>query len=194
MRSLCVGRHRFLLRTPASLLPILRRRSRPSRAAAVMVTLVATTADPASVGSVSAFLAMPGWNPGPSVAAARYDDLEDLVSILSVGISPNSRDSQGRTALHMAAANGHLEIVEYLIQNGADLNALNSEKNSPLHWACLNGHIEVRDSYLVIIDLSSLLFHERTPMDEAVSRGKMDVINAINMTVAQLELDDVNIS
>ncbi|CAD5190836.1 unnamed protein product, partial [Musa acuminata subsp. malaccensis] len=33
-----------------------------------MVTLVATTADPASVGSVSAFLAMPGWNPGPSVA------------------------------------------------------------------------------------------------------------------------------
>ncbi|CAD5167851.1 unnamed protein product, partial [Musa acuminata subsp. malaccensis] len=58
-----------LLRTPASLLPIRRRRSRPSRAAAVMVTLVATTADPASVGSVSAFLAMPGWNPGPSVAA-----------------------------------------------------------------------------------------------------------------------------
>ncbi|XP_064939200.1 uncharacterized protein LOC135650192 isoform X2 [Musa acuminata AAA Group] len=249
MRSLCVGRHRFLLRTPASLLPILRRRSRPSRAAAVMVTLVATTADPASVGSVSAFLAMPGWNPGPSVAAgmerfangavrllkhhrgiveeddldrrwevatgehvhlssnirtrqaARYDDLEDLVSILSVGISPNSRDSQGRTALHMAAANGHLEIVEYLIQNGADasmkqdLNALNSEKNSPLHWACLNGHIEVVK--LLIqggASVSLLNSHERTPMDEAVSRGKMDVINAINMTVAQLELDDVNIS
>ncbi|RWW25584.1 hypothetical protein GW17_00010067 [Ensete ventricosum] len=35
-----------------------------------MVTLVvATTADPASVGPASAFLAMPGWNPGPSVAA-----------------------------------------------------------------------------------------------------------------------------
>ncbi|KAG6469696.1 hypothetical protein ZIOFF_070626 [Zingiber officinale] len=35
-----------------------------------MVTLVvATTADPASVGPASAFLAMPGWNPGPSIAA-----------------------------------------------------------------------------------------------------------------------------
>ncbi|CAL9191161.1 unnamed protein product [Musa hybrid cultivar] len=34
-----------------------------------MVTLVvATAADPASVGPASAFLAMPGWNPGPSIA------------------------------------------------------------------------------------------------------------------------------
>ncbi|KAG1326682.1 D-aminoacyl-tRNA deacylase [Cocos nucifera] len=34
-----------------------------------MVTLVvATTADPASVGPASAFLAMPGWNPGPSLS------------------------------------------------------------------------------------------------------------------------------
>ncbi|THU64014.1 hypothetical protein C4D60_Mb01t21960 [Musa balbisiana] len=34
-----------------------------------MVTLVvATAADPASIGPASAFLAMPGWNPGPSIA------------------------------------------------------------------------------------------------------------------------------
>ncbi|RRT52064.1 hypothetical protein B296_00022610 [Ensete ventricosum] len=64
-------RHRFLPRTPASLLPLFRGRSRPSRAVAAMVTLVvATTADPASVGPASAFLAMPGWNPGPSIAVS----------------------------------------------------------------------------------------------------------------------------
>jgi ankyrin repeat protein len=43
----------------------------------------------------------------------------------------------------MASANGHLAVVQYLIQNGANVNATNSEKNTPLHWACLNGHIEV---------------------------------------------------
>ncbi|WOK96098.1 hypothetical protein Cni_G04803 [Canna indica] len=127
--------------------------------------------------------------------AARYDDIEDLVRILSMGISPNSGDSQGRTALHMASANGHLEIVEYLIRNEADVNALNSEKNTPLHWACLNGHIEVVK--LLIqggANVSLLNSHERTPMDEAVSRGKMDVIDAINTAVTEVELGDVNVS
>ena len=36
--------------------------------------------------------------------------------------------------------------------------------------------------------------HERTPMDEAVSRGKMDVIDAINAAVAQVELTGIRVS
>ena len=30
----------------------------------------------------------------------------------------------GRTALHYAAANGSIEIAEFLLNNGADINAL----------------------------------------------------------------------
>lgn len=36
--------------------------------------------------------------------------------------------------------------------------------------------------------------HERTPMDEAVSRGKMDVIDAIGAAVAQVELSGTRVS
>lgn len=36
--------------------------------------------------------------------------------------------------------------------------------------------------------------HERTPMDEAVSGGKLDVIDAINHAVAQLELSGARVS
>lgn len=36
--------------------------------------------------------------------------------------------------------------------------------------------------------------NERTPMDEAVSRGKMDVIDAINAAVAQVELTGIGVS
>ena len=36
--------------------------------------------------------------------------------------------------------------------------------------------------------------HERTPIDEAVNMGKMDVIDAINTTIAELEFTGVNIS
>ncbi|KAL0428906.1 UNVERIFIED_CONTAM: (-)-isopiperitenone reductase [Sesamum radiatum] len=119
--------------------------------------------------------------------AARYDDIDDVKSIASTGVSLDSEDSQGRTALHMASANGHVHIVDYLINNGANVNACNMEKNTPLHWACLNGQIEVvKRLILAGANISLLNSHERTPMDEAISRGKMDVIDAINEAAAQV--------
>ncbi|CAL5353992.1 unnamed protein product [Camellia sinensis] len=130
--------------------------------------------------------------------AARYDDIDDVTNLASAGISLDSKDSQGRTglqALHMASANGHLDIVDYLIRNGVDVNASNVEKNTPLHWACLNGHIEVvKNLILAGASVSVLNSHERTPMDEAVSRGKMDVIDAINTAVTQVELSSASVS
>ncbi|TXG72435.1 hypothetical protein EZV62_001014 [Acer yangbiense] len=137
------------------------------------------------------------------------------------------------TALHMAAANGHLGIVEYLISRGVAFQnkqinmvylrtyytdlcrqdkglrvvqlseevtvircyALNEEKNTPLHWACLNGHTEVvKKLILAGANVSILNSQERTPIDEAVSRGKMDVIDTINATMAQVELSGVAVS
>ncbi|RVW17600.1 hypothetical protein CK203_096721 [Vitis vinifera] len=76
-----------------------------------------------------------------------------------------------------------------------DLNASNVEKNTPLHWACLNGHIEVVKNLILFgANVTALNSHERTPMDEAVSRGKMDVIDAINAAVAQVELTGIRVS
>jgi len=127
--------------------------------------------------------------------AARYDDIEDVISLASSGVSLDSKDSQGRTALHMASANGHLAIVDYLITNGVDVNAANVEKNTPLHWACLNGHIEVvKNLILAGASVAVINSHEQTPMDEAVSRGKMDVIDAISAAVAHVELSGTRVS
>uniref|UniRef100_A0A7I4FKK2 Uncharacterized protein n=1 Tax=Physcomitrium patens TaxID=3218 RepID=A0A7I4FKK2_PHYPA len=51
--------------------------------------------------------------------AARYGDLEDVQRLLAQGTSVSSQDVQGRTALHMASANGHLDVVKCLIEHGA---------------------------------------------------------------------------
>ncbi|KAH9790199.1 ANK REP REGION domain-containing protein [Citrus sinensis] len=127
--------------------------------------------------------------------AARYDDIEDVISLASAGVPLDSKDSQGRTALHMASANGHLGIVEYLIGRGVDINASNEEKNTPLHYACLNGHTEVAKKLVLSgANISVLNSHEQTPIDEALSRGKMDIIDAINTAVAQLELGGFTVS
>ncbi|KAL6565928.1 hypothetical protein OROHE_004983 [Orobanche hederae] len=132
---------------------------------------------------------------GSQRQAARYGDIDDVKSIASAGVSLDSKNSEGRTALHMASANGHHDIVDYLIQSGVDVNASNTEKNTPLHWACLNGHIEVV-KYLVLAGagLSLLNSHERTPIDEAISSRKMDVIDAINEATAQAELAGTRVS
>ena len=47
----------------------------------------------------------------------------------------NQKDSQGATALHWAAGEGHVDIVKTLIEKGADVQAKDSNKESPLHYA-----------------------------------------------------------
>ncbi|KAK3000463.1 hypothetical protein RJ639_021519 [Escallonia herrerae] len=131
--------------------------------------------------------------------AARYDDIEDLINLASTGLSLDSMDSEGRTALHMASANGHVDIVDYLISNRVfavkDVNSSNAEKNTPLHWACLNGHVEiVKRLILAGGSVSAVNSHERTPVDEAVHAGKMEVIDAINTVEAQVELASASFS
>lgn len=39
-----------------------------------------------------------------------------------------------------------------------------------------------------------IISHERTPIDEAVSRGKMDIIDAMNEAAAQVELTGTRVS
>lgn len=46
------------------------------------------------------------------------------------------------TLLHLAAKNGHADVVNALIQNGANVNAKDYFKSTPLLNAARNGHID----------------------------------------------------
>ena len=56
--------------------------------------------------------------PGGFLPAVQY-----LVDVLHVDV--NSRDHEGNTALHDAAARGDVPMIEYLVSKGADVKALN---------------------------------------------------------------------
>ena len=47
-----------------------------------------------------------------------------------------------RTALHLAAGNGHYSVIEFLCSNGANVNAEDRWGGKPLDDAQLNGHTE----------------------------------------------------
>lgn len=72
----------------------------------------------------------------------------------------NARDKDESTALHSAAARGHLSVVEYLHENGSDINAQDKEGSTALHKACQYGHLSVAEYMLANgADLNAL---ERT--------------------------------
>lgn len=86
--------------------------------------------------------------------SARYGDLEDLQTTLSPLFSSSAttntqllatiKNEDENTLLHYASANGHVDVVHYLLAH-ADLELLlaqNVSGNTPLHWAGLNGHLE----------------------------------------------------
>lgn len=84
---------------------------------------------------------------------AREGDLATLQEIfteISPEILPTIKDENTlSTPVHMAAANGHLEVVKYLLsivprdQAIKLANQKNEIGNTPLHWAAFNGHLEV---------------------------------------------------
>ena len=60
----------------------------------------------------------------------------------------HERYARGDTALHHAARNGDLEIVEQLVGSGGDVNAIANQGHFPLYCAAGHGHVETM-RYLV---------------------------------------------
>lgn len=70
-----------------------------------------------------------------------YWGLEKILDILlNTGTDVNSQDSNGATALLMAAKYDHEEEVQLLLNKGADINAQTRNGETALHWATKKGN------------------------------------------------------
>jgi hypothetical protein len=54
---------------------------------------------------------------------------------LDLGVDIRARDSDGKTALHHAAENRHLDIVKMLVRAGSDTSILDNQGNTPIEVA-----------------------------------------------------------
>ncbi|KAK1150074.1 hypothetical protein AOXY_G34597 [Acipenser oxyrinchus oxyrinchus] len=74
--------------------------------------------------------------------AAYRGDVRSLRRYLLSGADVNSVDYDGRSALHVAASEGHLEVIKFLIENaGADHMATDRWGNTPLQESLRYKHI-----------------------------------------------------
>ena len=74
---------------------------------------------------------------------ARFGELTELKEAMKDApkdFNVNLEDFSGNTALHLASANGFIEVVKYLVNElHCDVNAKNKSLSTPLSWAAFNG-------------------------------------------------------
>ncbi|KAK8895721.1 hypothetical protein M9Y10_013605 [Tritrichomonas musculus] len=80
-------------------------------------------------------------------ASILYYNIEILLKLLPIVVQNNFinyPDSDGETPLHVAAINGHIDIVRILCSiKGININSRANNLETPLQWAISYGHIDV---------------------------------------------------
>ena len=84
-----------------------------------------------------------GSQPYPLHNAADNDNLEEVRRLIAQGADVNAEDDNGATALMVASAEGHSEIVSLLVSSDADVNATRSTGWTALASASTAGHGEI---------------------------------------------------
>ena len=127
------------------------------------------------------------------IAAANRGEVEQVAALLESGVPANSANKAGATALHRAAYQNHLEVVQVLVEAGANLEQTDyAFASTPLHEACISGALAVVE-YIVARDgdwktrRMILLQNKagRTPLDLAEEQAKVPVINLMKRLNAE---------
>jgi ankyrin repeat protein len=84
------------------------------------------------------------YAPGGMLPAVKY-------LIEELGADVNTRDHEGNTALHHAAARGDVEMILYLVSKGADVKAVNREGQTTADMA--NGPVQRTQPYPEALEL-----------------------------------------
>nr|XP_025045650.1 ankyrin-3-like [Pelodiscus sinensis] len=111
--------------------------------------------------------------------AATKGDLPDLKNVLKKN-DINAVNSSNETLLHIAAANGHATIIEYLINKGAELDVKDKKGRTPLHRAPEKGQDDAVD---VLLQAGTYIYsldkEAKTPLHLAAQNDHIHILKRI---------------
>ncbi|WP_353282647.1 ankyrin repeat domain-containing protein [Wolbachia endosymbiont (group A) of Pogonocherus hispidulus] len=130
------------------------------------------------------------WKYTPLHSLAESGDCEAISAIIThierhypgeLVKTVNVEDNHGQTLLHIAAYNGKLDVVEYLISKGADFSAKDKLNSTPLHSAAAEaGKLDIV-KYLVNrgADVNAQSKYCSTPLHYAAESGELDKVKCL---------------
>jgi ankyrin repeat protein len=96
------------------------------------------------------------------------------------GASVNEKDYSRRTPFHLASRNGHLNVLNRLVELGASVNEITYAGWAPLHLASANGHLNVINR---LAELGAYVNEKandgETPLHIAAQKGHLDVVSRL---------------
>ena len=123
--------------------------------------------------------------------AARANDTERLRQGLALGMSVDSRDGKGRTALLIATYTNAIDAARILIAAGADVNAKDKLNDSPYLYAGAEGKLEIlKMTVSAGADLNSVNRYGGTALTPAAHHGHVDVVRYLLTT--DIDVNQVN--
>ncbi|KAJ5899508.1 hypothetical protein N7495_004252 [Penicillium taxi] len=114
-------------------------------------------------------------------SAAEKGDLRKVQYLISQGTYVGASDyGCNATPLHVACAQGHVEVVRTLLMNGADFECDSDNYEFPMHAACEGGSPEIIRLLLdagADVDIKTL--DGRTPLEEAIFAGHLEATQTL---------------
>ena len=112
------------------------------------------------------------------ILAAREGNLQKVRDLVTNGaLIDQSNDDEKHTPMHDAAANGHLDVIRYLVEAGADMEREDYFGSTPLIRAAQQGHTNVVE-YLLDMHAKESSYGE-TAMLQASSNGHLAVVQLL---------------
>ncbi|XP_022092629.1 uncharacterized protein LOC110980336 [Acanthaster planci] len=130
---------------------------------------------------------------GPSIhQSCKKGDLERIKKLTQHNAELiNSPDERGWTPLHVASANGRLDIVKYLSSNDASINDLTPTGYTAMHMGAMNGHVAVVKLLAAMgMTVDCRTVDEQTPLHMAAMSGHLECTKWLVANNAPLDVID----
>eukprot|EP00794_Sanderia_malayensis_P018886 gene18886-20788_t len=106
--------------------------------------------------------------------------LADLRDSVQKGRDLNVTDHHGATAMHIAAANGYEEVIEFLIDNGAIVDAMDKDGWQPIHAAaCWGQDVAIEILFNNGGDLDAKTNEKETPFDLTEDEDILEIMKEL---------------